>query len=68
MPVPHPDDLNEDFRIEMNEAILSLMAWQQGQNTLANAIRAAFIWQNGECYTYNSSITPPLCWELAPCT
>ncbi|HOC67285.1 MAG TPA: S8 family serine peptidase [Candidatus Hydrogenedentes bacterium] len=65
-PVPHPADLNEDFLIVMSEAIAYLAGWQQGTNPIGYAIRAAYLWQNGEWYLYNGSLTPPTCWELAP--
>ncbi len=65
-PLPHPADLNKDFRIVMNEAIAYLSGWQQGSNPMSYAIRAAYLWQNGEYYIYDASISPPLCWILAP--
>ena len=62
--VPHPADLNQDFRIVLSEAIAYLAGWQQGSNPIAYAIRAAYIWQNGEYYLYDALQTPPLCWSL----
>ncbi len=61
----HPADLNQDWRIVISEAIGYLSGWQQGTNPIGYAIRGAFLWQNGEAYTYNGSLDPPLCWELA---
>ncbi len=61
----HPADTNIDFRIVISEAIAYLAGWQQGSNPIAYAIRAAYIWQNGERYLYDGSIAPPLCWILA---
>ncbi len=66
VPVPHPADLNEDWHIVLGEAIAYLAGWQQGTNPIGYAIRAAYLWQNGEGYLYNGSLTPPTCWELAP--
>jgi len=62
--VLHPADINEDFRIVIGEAIGYLAGWQQGSNPIAYAIRAVYLWQNGEDYTYNSEAAPPLCWIL----
>lgn len=64
--VPHPADLSVNFRMVMSEAIAYLAGWQQGSNPMAYAIRAAYIWQNGEQYTYDAEQAPPLCWVLAP--
>jgi len=33
---------------------------------MTNAIRAAFIWQNGQHYAYDPQAAPPMCWILAP--
>ncbi len=63
-PVPHPADVNEDWSIIMSEAIACLAGWQQGSNPMEYAIRAAYLWQNGEDYTYNSEEAEPLCWDL----
>ncbi|HOC70310.1 MAG TPA: PKD domain-containing protein, partial [Candidatus Hydrogenedentes bacterium] len=64
--VPHPADVNVDFSIKINEAIAYLTGWQQGTNPIAFAIRAAYLWQNGEKYSYDGSAAPPMCWVLAP--
>ena len=64
LPVAHQADLNADFRMVMSEAIAYLVGWQQGSNPIAYAIRAAYLWQNGEYYVYNPEKEPPLCWEL----
>ncbi len=60
----HPADLNADFNLVLSEAIAYLTGWQQGSNPIAYAIRAAYLWQNGETYIYNSEAAAPLCWEL----
>ena len=60
----HPADGDGDFRIGMAEAIAYLAGWQQGSNPMAHAIRAAYLWQNGEYYTYDPGAEPPLCWIL----
>ncbi len=62
----HPADTNFDWRIEMSEAIVYIVGWQGGTNPMSYAIRAAYLWQNGEFYFYNPLILPPLCWVLAP--
>ncbi len=62
----HPADLNNDFRIVISEAVAYLAGWQQGTNPIGYAIRAAYLWQNGEQYIYDENIAPPLCWMLIP--
>ena len=64
--IPHSGDLNEDFRLVLGEAIAYLAGWQQGSNPIAYAIRAAYLWQNGERYGYAPASAPPLCWVLVP--
>ncbi len=66
VPVPHPGDINEDYRMILSEAIAYLAGWQQGSNPMAYAIRAAYLWQNGETYRYDNTSMPPLCWVLLP--
>ena len=63
---PHPADVNTDYRIVLSEAIAYLAGWQQGSNPIGYAIRAAFLWQNGEAYVYDDGDDPPMCWILAP--
>ncbi len=58
----HPADLNADWRMVISEAIAYLAGWQQGSNPLSYAIRAAYLWQNGESYQYMLGEEPPLCW------
>ena len=60
----HPADTNQDWRIGIGEAIAYLAGWQQGSNPIGYAIRAAYLWQNGETYAYDGEIAPPLCWIL----
>ena len=60
----HPADLNTDWHLVMSEAIAYLSGWQQGSNPIAYAIRAAYLWQNGEYYIFYALSTPPLCWVL----
>ncbi len=62
----HPGDVNFDSRMVLGEAIAYLAGWQQGSNPIAYAIRAAYLWQNGERYAYDPGASPPLCWILAP--
>jgi len=61
----HPGDINLDWRMVMSEAIAYLAGWQQGGNPMAYAIRAAYLWQNGEGYAYDPAELPPLCWVLS---
>ena len=53
-----------DWSIVMSEAILSLSGWQQGSVPISEAVRAAYLWQNGERYEYDSTAAAPLCWVL----
>ena len=62
----HPGDVNLDWRMVMSEAIAYLSGWQQGTNPMAYAIRAAYLWQNGEGYVFVPSELPPMCWLLNP--
>ena len=62
----HPGDVNLDWRLVMSEAIAYLSGWQQGSNPMAYAIRAAYLWQNGEGYVFVPSELPPMCWTLSP--
>jgi len=48
----------------ISEAIAYLAGWQQGSNPIGYAIRAAFLWQNGEEYHYDAGESAPLCWVL----
>ncbi|OQB35569.1 MAG: The GLUG motif protein [Candidatus Hydrogenedentes bacterium ADurb.Bin179] len=66
LPAIHPADLNQDFRMVLGEAIKYLSGWQLGANPIAYAIRAAYLWQEGERYFFVSEASPPLCWDLAP--
>jgi len=63
-PVPHPADVNADYYLPLPEAIVYLAGWQQGGNPLGHAIRAAYLWQNGEHYAYDPENTAPSCWVL----
>ncbi len=63
---PHPADLDTDYRIVLGEAIAYLAGWQQGSNPIGYAIRAAYLWQNGEHYGYDGNLDPPMCWLLVP--
>ncbi len=60
----HPADVNEDWDLVLGEAIAYLSGWQQGNNPMSYAIRAAYLWQNGERYAYHSSEIAPMCWTL----
>ena len=63
-PVPHPADTDNNFRMVLSEAVTYLSGWQQGAYPIAYAIRAAYLWQNGETYLYDAAQEPPLCWVL----
>ena len=62
----HPADGNADWQLVLSEAIAYLAGWQQGDNPMAYAIRAAYLWQNGEQYHYDAEESVPLCWVLGP--
>ncbi len=62
--IPHPADGNTDWRLVLSEAIAYLSGWQQGGNPMAYAIRAAYLWQNGEWYHYDAEMSAPMCWVL----
>lgn len=62
----HPADMNTDWRMVMSEAVAYLAGWQQGSNPMNYAIRAAYLWQNGEQYAYDAGQVPSMCWILAP--
>ncbi len=62
----HPADINEDWQLVMSEAIAYLAGWQGGSNPMSYAIRAAYLWQNGEVYHYDAGEDVPLCWALGP--
>ncbi len=59
----HPADLDQNWRLSMAEAIAYLAGWQRGENLMAIAIRAAYLWQHGETYTYKPDQDEPLCWQ-----
>lgn len=58
----HPADADTDWRLLMSETISYLAGWQQGANPMPYAIRAVYIWQVGEFYSFDSSLESPLCW------
>ena len=62
----HPADINEDWQLVMSEAIAYLAGWQGGSNPMAYAIRAAYLWQNGEGYHYEAGESVPMCWVPVP--
>jgi len=62
----HSADGNEDWELVLSEAIAYIAGWQQGDNPMSYAIRAAYLWQNGEQYHYEASEDSPLCWVLGP--
>jgi uncharacterized repeat protein (TIGR02543 family) len=61
----HPADTNKNSIMVMSEAIAYLAGWQQGSNPMNYAIRAAYLWQNGESYTRQNGVAEPLCWVSA---
>ena len=60
----HPADLNSDFRVVLEEALLYVYGWQQGNTSIFYALRAVYIWQNGEYYVIDLGQECPLCWVL----
>ena len=58
----HPADVDKNWRLVMSEAIAYLAGWQGGSNSMTHAIRAAYLWQNGEGYMFDSAQVPPMCW------
>jgi uncharacterized repeat protein (TIGR02543 family) len=58
----HPADTNNDWTIVMSEAISYLAGWQNGLNEMSYAIRAAYLWQNGENYFRQDAVSEPMCW------
>ncbi len=62
--VVHPGDLDANWEMVISEAIAYLSGWQGGSNPIAYAIRAAYLWQNGENYHYEPGESAPLCWAL----
>ena len=46
----------------MSEAISYLAGWQNGLNEMSYAIRAAYLWQNGENYFRQDAVSEPMCW------
>ncbi len=62
----HSADANEDSRVILSETLAYFAGWQQGDNPISYAIRAAYLWQNGERYVYDAEQEYPLCWALAP--
>ena len=71
----HPADTNGASRITINEVTAYGAAWQQGSNwpippnpiPINYVTRAGYLWRNGECYSYDASSSPPLCWVSTPC-
>jgi len=57
----HPADLNRNWSMVMSEAIGYAAGWQQGANPMAYAIRALYLWQNGEAY-HREAGAEPMCW------
>ncbi len=58
----HPADMDSDWRISMDDAITYISGWQHGIYPMNYAMRAAYLWQKGEYYSYNPESAPPLCW------
>jgi len=70
-----PADTNGDFRIVINEVTGYGAAWKRGDSwpnppnpiPIDYVTRAGYLWKNGECYGYDSTQSPPLCWVSKPC-
>jgi uncharacterized repeat protein (TIGR02543 family) len=61
----HPGDLNQDYRMAMDEAIAYLSGWQLGTNPMNYAIRGAYLWQRGPAYQNNMTAVEPMNWEVS---
>jgi parallel beta-helix repeat protein len=64
---PHPADINNDYRMAINEVTAYGAAWKTGQTwpTPPNPIpieyvtNAVYLWKMGEVYHYDGSASPP---------
>ncbi len=74
-PAVCPADTNASFRIVISEVTAYGAAWKRGDNwrnppnpiPISYVTRVGYLWKNGECYGYDQSQDPPLCWVLQPC-
>jgi hypothetical protein len=70
--LPHPADLDVNFRMVIGEVTAYGAAWKTGATwpVAPNPIpidyltRAGYLWKQGEVYHYDAIPTPPLCWVL----
>ncbi len=70
---PADSDLNS--RIVIGEVTAYGAAWKWGETwptppnpiPINYATRVGYLWKNGECYGFDQSQDPPLCWVLQPC-
>ncbi len=70
-----PADTDADFRIVISEVTAYGAAWKRGDTwpnppnpiPISYVTRVGCLWKNGECYGFDQSQDPPLCWVLQPC-
>lgn len=67
----HPADLDEDWRIVLDEVTSYAADWREGASgsgvkpSLSYLTRAGMIWRNGEAYRFDGGAgVPPLCWVV----
>jgi hypothetical protein len=66
----HPADINNDWRITIDEITAYGAAWKRGTAwptgpspiLIDYLTNAGAMWKNGERYRYDSTKNPPLCW------
>jgi hypothetical protein len=66
----HPADSNADGQLVVNEVTAYGSAWKNGKDwplapnpiPIGYVTRAGALWRWGECYRYDGSQLPPLCW------
>jgi len=72
----HPADYpGSDWRLAIDEVTAYAAAWKRGDTwpvppnpiPMDYVTRAGYLWRNGECYSYDPSKDPPMCWDTAPC-
>jgi hypothetical protein len=70
MALTHPADSNADGQLVVNEVTAYGSAWKNGKDwpwppnpiPIGYVTRAGALWRWGECYRYDGSQLPPLCW------
>ncbi len=70
-----PADTDANSRIVISEVTAYGAAWKRGDTwvnppnpiPISYVTRVGYLWKNGECYGFDQSQDPPLCWVLQPC-